>query len=450
MKPRYERPVIVRHALGGWDKFGAASALRPVTEVAGVPIADLVATYGSPLFVFNEQVLRNRVRELRDQLGRRFSDFSIAWSYKTNYLGAICSVFHQEGAWAEVVSGFELEKALRAGVPGGQIIFNGPGKRAADVELALREGARLNIDHLDELALIEQVAERLGLTPKVGIRINISNLPVDKWDRFGFTLENGRALQAVRRLLRGGRLELTSLHCHIGTFILDPNAYRLQALALARFAVELERDHDVHIESIDLGGGFASHNTLHQQYLPGEEATPSLGQYVEAMAEGLDDGYEGAALPRIVLETGRALVDDAGTLVSTVLANKRLVDGRRAVIVDAGVNILPTAWWYRHAVYPAQPTRGVSEPTVFFGPLCMNIDVVRQGVMFPPLQPGDRVVIAHCGAYNVTQWQQFITARPNVVMVSSDRQHSLIRRAETVDTLLAQEEMPKWLQGHSD
>jgi diaminopimelate decarboxylase len=449
MKPRYERPVIVRHALGGWDKFGAASALRPVTQLGNVPVADLVAAYGSPLFVFNEQVLRTRIRELRDQLARRFSDFTIAWSYKTNYLGAICSVFHQEGAWAEVVSGFELEKALRAGVPGPQIIFNGPGKSAADIELALREDVRLNIDHLDELALIERVAEQLGLTPQVGLRLNISDLPVDKWDRFGFTLENGRALQAVRRLLRGGRLELAGLHCHIGTFILDPNAYRLQGLAMARFAHELERDHDIHIESIDLGGGFASHNTLLQQYLPGEEVTPSLGQYVEAMAEGLDEGYQGAALPRIVLETGRGLVDDAGTLVATVLANKRLVDGRRAVVIDAGVNILPTAWWYRHAIYPAQPTRGVSEPTVFFGPLCMNIDVVRKGLMFPPLQPGDRVVIAHTGAYNVTQWQQFITARPNVVMVAPNGEHGVIRRAETVDTLLAQEEMPPWLESRS-
>ena len=85
-------------------------------------------------------------------------------------------------------------------------------------------------------------------------------------------------------------------------------------------------------------------------YLPGEEITPSLGQYVEAIAEGLEEGYERAPAMRVVLETGRALVDDAGVVVATVLANKRLVDGRRAVIIDAGVNLLPTAWWYRHAV----------------------------------------------------------------------------------------------------
>ena len=446
MKPRYERPIIVRHALGGADKFGAAKAARPMRHFEGASIDELVAVHGSPVFAFSERLLRQRVRELRDQLALRFSDFVIAWSYKTNYLGAVCEVMHQEGAWAEVVSGMELQKALRAGVPGSQIIFNGPAKTAADLELAFREGVQVNIDHLDELVLAEQVASELSLRPQVAIRVNITELPVQQWDRFGFTLENGSADQAVRRLLRKDVLELTGLHCHIGTFILDPSAYRMQARALARFARHLESEHGVRIDSIDVGGGFASHNTLHQQYLPGEELTPSLGQYVEQLADGFDEGFEGRAPPRIMLETGRALVDDAAVLVSTVLANKRLADGRRAVVLDAGVNILPTARWYRHDVHPAQEPRGLAEPTVFFGPLCMNIDVVREALMFAPLNAGDRVVIGHVGAYNVTQWMQFITTRPNVVMVSERGDHAVIRRAESVDTLLEYEEMPPWLK----
>jgi diaminopimelate decarboxylase len=446
MKPRYERPVIVRHALGGWDKFGAATALRPMRSFEGVPIERLVEAHGSPLFVFSERILRARINELRAELARRFSSFAIAWSYKTNYLGAVCSILHQEGAWAEVVSGFELEKALRAGVPGPEIVFNGPGKSERDLETAFKEGAHVHVDHLDEIALAERVAERHGIEPAIGMRVNVADLPVDKWDRFGFTLENGAVMQAVRRLVRGGRLRLDTLHCHIGTFILNPEAYRLQARALGRFAAELEGEHGLRIETIDLGGGFASHNTLLQQYLPGEEITPSLGQYVEHIATGLEEGVGTRPMPRIMLETGRALVDDAAILISTVVANKRLVDGRRAVVLDAGVNILPTAWWYRHDIVPAQEVRGVAEPTVFFGPLCMNIDVVRQGVMFPPLRPGQRVVIGHVGAYNVTQWMQFITARPNVVLVSPSGEHAVIRRAETVDTLLAQEEIPGWLK----
>jgi diaminopimelate decarboxylase len=445
MKPKYERPIIVRHSLAGMNKFGATSAIRTVTAIDGVRISDLVEAYGSPLFVFSERSLRERVRELRAQLGRRVANFDLAWSYKTNYLGAICKVFHQEGSLAEVVSGMEMKKALAAGVAGRQILFNGPYKTEADLTLAFEKQVKVHLDHLDELALAEKVADRMGVVPEVGMRVSISELPVPTWDRFGFHLESGRALEAARRIVRGGRLDLRTLHCHIGTFIANPEAYRLAALALAGLALTMEKEIGIRIDTIDLGGGFASHNTLHAQYLPGEEATPALGEFVEAIASGLEEGMKGAEPPRLVLETGRALVDEAGYLVATVVGNKRLADRRRAVILDAGVNILPTAWWYRHNINPAQDVFGTAEPTVFFGPLCMNIDVVRDHIMFQPLRVGDRVVIRHVGAYNLTQWMQFITERPNVVMVSLKGEHGLIRKAETFETLTQQELVPPWL-----
>jgi diaminopimelate decarboxylase len=277
------------------------------------------------------------------------------------------------------------------------------------------------------------------------MRVSMSELPIPVWDRFGFNLESGRALEAARRIVRGGRLDLRTLHCHIGTFITDPEAYRLAARSMAMLAVTLEREIGIRIDTIDLGGGLASHNTLHSQYLPGEESTPSLGEFVEAIAAGLEEGMQGAEPPRLVLETGRALIDDAGYLISTVAGNKRLMDKRRAVILDAGVNILPTAFWYRHDIHPAQDVFGTAEPTVFVGPLCMNIDVVRDRVLFPPLRVGDRVVIRHVGAYNVTQWTQFITLRPNVVMISPKGEHAVIRKAETVEALRNHESTPAWL-----
>ena len=444
MKPRYERPVLMKHEVGAANKFGAQPALRVYNRFENVPIADLVAQYGSPLVLFSERVLRERYRELRDQMAARVPRFTIAWSYKTNYLGAICRVLHQEGAWAEVVSAMELRMALRLGMPGRQVIFNGPAKSEADLELAFTNGTHVHLDHLDELALAESVAERLGVTPTVGLRVNISDLPVPSWDRFGFNLENNNARDAARRIARRGRLELRTLHAHVGTFVQEPEAYRLAAKALATLSQSLRED-GVQIDTLDLGGGFASKNTLHAQYLPGEQASPSFTKYVERIAAGLEEAYGSAEWPRIVLETGRAIVDDAGVIVSTVMGNKRLTDGRRAVVLDAGVNILPTAYWYKHDVYPAQDVRGTAEPTVFVGPLCMAIDVVRDRILFPTLRAGDRVVIARTGAYNVTQWMQFIAARPNVVLVSPGGAHGVIRRAETMDTLVQQEEMPAWL-----
>ena len=445
MKPRYERPVIVRHQVGVANKFGARPAFRVYDKYEGVPIAALTAAYGSPLMVFSERVLREKMRELRDQMAARIPRFTIGWSYKTNYLGAVCRILHQEGAWAEVVSGLEMQMALRLGMPGKQVLFNGPAKSEADLEMAFTQGAQVQMDHLDEVALAEKVAERLGVRPHVGIRVNMTELPVPAWDRFGFNLENGSALEVARRIARRGVLELRGLHTHVGTFVQDADAYRLAALGLAKLARTLRDDVGLTIDTLDLGGGFASRNTLHAQYLPGEQATPSFAQYIEKIAAGLEEGYAGTEWPRIVLETGRAIVDDAGILVASVVGNKRLTDGRRAVIIDAGVNLLPTAWWYRHDIFPAQDVHGTAEPTVFVGPLCMNIDVVRDRILFPPLKAGDQVVVGRIGAYNVTQWMQFITARPNVVLVAQDGQHAVIRRAETVETLVQQENMPAWL-----
>ena len=445
-RPLYERPTIVRHQLGMMNKFARAQAIEPMTRIDGVAVDALVAAYGSPLFVFSEQEIVRRYRELHDFLALRYPRVRLAWSYKTNYLDAICRVFQREGAFAEVVSEFEYDKALRLGFRADEIHFNGPDKSAEVLERALPAGTIVHIDHFDELAQVEAIARRLGIRPKVALRINLAIAATSPWSRFGFNLESGQVRDAVRRLLAGGVLELAGIHAHIGTFILEVAAYRELAAKMAAFANELRAEHGVILDFIDLGGGFASHNTLKAQYLPGEQATPSLARYVEAIAEGLAElRYPAAEMPTLVLEAGRALVDDAGSLIATVRANKRLPDGRRGVVLDAGVNVLFTAFWYNHDVIPAQPFHGMPEPTVLYGPLCMNIDVVREHLVFPPLEVGDRVVFRNVGAYNVTQWMQFITYRPAVVMIGKGGQHGVIRRREDLDAVVRYEAVPDWL-----
>lgn len=444
--PRYERPTIVRHAPGMMNKFARVQAMRPITHLDGVAVRDLVERFGSPLFVFSERTLRARFRELRDAFSLRFPKVRIAWSYKTNYLDGVCRLFHREGAWAEVVSSMEYEKARRNGVPGDRILFNGPYKPVSALERAFAEGAWVHLDHFDEILAAETVARRIGVRPRVAIRLNMAVTGAPPWSRFGFNYENGQALQAVRRIRSGDVLEVAALHCHLGTFIQDVTAYREQGAKLAEFANLLAREFGIFVEYVDIGGGFASRNTLHSQYLPGDQVTPSFAQYAEAVAEGLG-GLKAPKdrEPAIVLETGRALVDEAGFLVTTVHANKRLPDGRRAIVVDAGANMLFTAFWYRHDLVPAQDFTGTPEPTVVYGPLCMNIDVVRDHLLFPPMTPGDLLVIRNVGAYNVTQWMQFITERPAVVMISEGGEVGLLRKREGVEALLEQEEVPSWI-----
>lgn len=446
LKPAWERPILVRHESGLMNKYARVQSLRPMEAIDGVPVETLLETYGSPLFVFSEDTLVDRIHALRDALALRWPKVRIAWSYKTNYLDGICRIFHREGAWAEVVSEMEYDKAIANGVPPERIHFNGPFKPESALRKAFEGGSHVHLDHYDELLRAERVATELDKRPGVALRLNLAAEGIPPWSRFGFNLESGQARDAVQRLLGGDKLDLVGLHCHLGTFLLDPAAYEVAARKIAEFANELRREHGIELSFIDLGGGFASHNALKAQYLPAEQATPSFDRYAEAIATGLSVlDAPPKKRPTLVVETGRALVDDAGYLVASVHATKRLPDGRRALVVDAGVNVLFTSFWYRHDVVPTRAVHGIPEPTVIYGPLCMNIDVVRDQLLLPPVQVGDSLVLRNVGAYNVTQWMQFITYRPAVVLVGPDGRHALLRRREDLESLRSHEEVPEWL-----
>jgi diaminopimelate decarboxylase len=204
------------------------------------------------------------------------------------------------------------------------------------------------------------------------------------------------------------------------------------------------------IDYLDLGGGFASKNALQGVYLPPEQVVPAPEQYAEAICDALmaatrEREARGRPQPTLILETGRAVVDDAESLIASVVANKRLPDGRRGVVLDAGINALFTAFWYHHDARPTRWPDGIAEETVLYGPLCMNIDVMRQSIQLPPLGVGDKLVFNPVGAYNNTQWMQFIEYRPAVTMVMKEGTVEVVREREDLAYVTAQERLPRSL-----
>jgi diaminopimelate decarboxylase len=446
-KLRYERPVITTLNSGITNKFGTKSLHAPISHIDGVSVSSMVEKYGSPLFIISERKIRQTYREAYRAFATRYPKVQFAWSYKTNYINAVCNVFHQEGAWAEVVSIFEYKKALKNGVPGQNILFNGPEKTDEDLRLAIENNSVIHIDHLDELYQIIEISENENKRPRVAIRVNMDTGIYPMWDRFGFNYESGQAWDAINKILLTDKLDLVGLHCHIGTFMLSAGAYAIAASKLADLALGIFQKHKKSIEYLDLGGGFASKNTLRGSYLPGSDIIPGFDEYAEAICSTLlNIGFTKENLPLLILETGRALIDEAGWLAATVIANKRLSDGRRAIIMDAGVNILFTSFWYEHRISPVEATGTHTETSVVYGPLCMNIDMIRESVTLPPLKKGDQVVVHTVGAYNMTQWMQFIAMRPNVVMIDEHSKVHLIRSKETIEDLNSKESMPEHLQ----
>ena len=445
-KQRYERPVIQKMNTGLMNKFGTKTENEPVTHIESVSVKGLLKDYGSPLFVISERQIRRNMQNAKRIFKTRYPKVQFAWSYKTNYMNAVCRIFHQEGSWAEVVSGFEYDKAIGNGVPGSKIIFNGPDKSDADLIKAAKNKSLIHIDHYDELYSLIRLSEEHKLKPKVAIRVNMDTGIHPKWDRFGFNFENGQAWNALTRILNSENLELVGIHCHIGTFMLSTESYSIAARNLCELAWAARERFNKMVEYIDLGGGFPSTNTLKGAYLPGTDTVPSIDQFADAITDVvLGYGFRQDELPTLILESGRALIDDAGYLLGTVLATKRLSDGRRATILDFGLNSLFTSLWYDHKISPAQQLGSQCEETVLFGPLCMNIDVVRESIVMPLLEKGNQLVVHRVGAYNMTQWMQFITTRPNIVLIDVENKTHVIRKAETLAYVEELEQVPSHL-----
>lgn len=443
----FERPTIQKVNAGLPSKFGMANRVEPITHIEGIPVKELIEKYGSPLYTISEQTIRKTYKEAFRAFSSRYPKVQFAWSYKTNYLNAVCKVFHSEGSWAEVVSGFEYDKAIANGISGDKIIFNGPYKKTEELAKAIENGSLIHIDHFDELYEIIALAEKGEKRPRVAIRVNMDTGVYPQWDRFGFNYENGEAWDALNRILLCKKMDLVGLHTHIGTYMMSTSAYTIAATKLADLAIGLERKHKHIIKYIDMGGGFASKNTLKGAYYPGTDTTPSFDDFAEAITSAfMKSEIKPENLPLLILETGRALIDDAGFLMGTVVANKRLADGRRATIVDAGVNLLFTSFWYDHDIRPAQPISEQTEDTTIYGPLCMNIDIIRGSILFPLLKKGDHYIIRRIGAYNNTQWLQFINMRPNVVMIDTNGDVHIIKKAESLENMNELEVVPEHLK----
>ncbi len=455
----YQAPALLRHHAAVGNRLPSDGAQHRVCDhIEGQPVAELVARYGSPLFVFSEARLRSRARAFRQAFASRYPRTRFGWSYKTNYLDGICAILHQEGWDAEVVSDLEYAMARRLGLSGARIVCNGAHKPRAWLAQAIADGAFIQVDHFDELNLIEElVATRTAATPPlaIGLRVNmqVPALSGATWERFGFSLDSGEVLDAVLRIAVNPRLRLAGLHCHLGTYIAEPSAYRQATSRLCELYLAAESLCGYPLSTINLGGGFPSTNSLTGSFNEGEggEDGPDITPFASAICDELFDcfgdrlaqsGPHASGIPTLILESGRHLVDDAGSLIATVVGRRSIGGnpatgnsslGSRGLVLDAGLNVLYTAHWYRHRVTPAQPVPGPIEETSLYGPLCMNIDTLRVGLPLPPLAPGQQVVIAPVGAYNVTQWMQFSQLRPAVVMVAADGKVVLLRRGETLD-----------------
>ena len=433
---KYEKPTINKIEFAMASKYGSPLKTQKIrTEIDGVSVHELTQKYGSPLFVFSQKQIEQQYDTFYSAFSSRYPDVTFGWSYKTNYLNEICKIFHKLGSIAEVVSEFEYQKARALGVKGKDIIFNGPYKPYKDLKIAVQEGAKIHVDNLFELNDLEKIADELGIKIPVAIRINMDTGVYPQWSRFGFNYENGDAYEAIKRMYDNEKIYLNGIHSHIGTFMLDANAYKIATTKIMQLKAQVENDFDANIEYIDLGGGFASKSNLKGVYQSADIVVPTADEYAEAITNAIYENNQKDVLPKLYLETGRALIDEAGYLLTSVHGYKRFPDGKKGYILDAGVNLLYTSTWYNFNVELDKHYKGDNEPSMLNGPLCMNIDIIEENLMLPPLERGSVLTISPVGAYNYTQSMQFIRYRPAVVLIDNDSQARVMKEVDDLATI---------------
>ncbi len=406
--------------------------------IEDVSAMELVREYGTPLFVISEKQIRQNYNRMR----RAFSGYPkclIAYSYKTNYLPAVCNVLHKEGAGAEVVSAFELHLARKLGVSSSKIIFNGPGKSDRELEMIVDDDiALVNADSMDELERIDRIAEAKGEIVNVGIRVKPEVRNYFVWSKFGMDIATGQAFKAYRRASELKNLNVVGMHAHIGTQICNTRPYTESIRQMVKLMSRINAELGIEFKYFDIGGGFGVPGFT--PLFPTEakvENPATIEEFGESISKTLLTCVSDYKLPEptLVLEPGRIIITDPVLILTMVEGTKVIGGSTKTVVVDAGVNLLMFAPYYYHRIVPVVNTGSAKEAVDVYGPLCMQMDVLGVNRKLPVLKRGDFLAILDAGAYSISLSQQFIRPRPPVVMVTGRRKR-LVRRGETFEDIL--------------
>lgn len=443
------------------DAVAFPSGDLDTTRRSAACLATIAEKYGTPAHVLTLARLEDNYTGLRRALEQVAVPVQILYSVKTNYMPLVLSRLHALGAGADVVSGVELELALRIGFAPDKVVFNGPCKSAAELERAAAAGVFINIDGLEEAGHLQGFAERNRTTIAVGLRVNpgmnvylsedqtfnIQSEHRARESKFGWTIGDGAAQRAAQAICAHKRLELVGLQCHLGSQITDCSAFTAALDEMFALAAQLRARHP--IQRLNVGGGFGVPGIRRERSGPlrqlmalygrdgpfDQSASLDLQTFCASVNRSLRRyGLSDAGL---FCEPGRFIVSNAMRLLTRVASVKK-TGGVDWVILDAGLNLMPTiALNEDHRMMTVRSSNARRKVYRVGGPLCYEGDVLSPGKEFPgDIAAGDLILIEDSGAYTVSRATNFIQPRAPVVAVDGER-IELCWRRETYDDVFA-------------
>ncbi len=430
-------------ALAGVFPEGAQVGPQGRLVLGGCDTIDLAAEYGTPLYVFDETTLRNRCKEFLGEFSRLYSSASVAYASKAFINRALAAILKEEKLSLDVVSGGELAIARSVGFPLDSVFFHGNNKSRAELDQALECGVgRVVADNFHELSLLEGLAGGKGMRAKILLRLSpgvdahthAATTTGTLDSKFGFPISTGQAEEAVKIAMASPHLNLLGLHCHLGSPVLDLDAYARAIEVMIGFAAEMKSRHGFVMAEFSPGGGFPV------QYLC-TESHPPVSQYAGVIVAALKEQCRkhGLPSPRMTVEPGRAIVGRAGVALYTVGASKNIPGIRRYVSVDGGMadNIRPAIYGSRYEALVANKVGAPeTEKVTIAGKFCESGDILVRDVDLPPVGAGDIIAIPASGAYCLAMASNYNASLKPAIVLVKDGKARLIRRRETPEDLM--------------
>ena len=405
-----------------------------VLHCEGVSLKKIAKEFGTPAYVYSYNTLRTHFRVF-DKAFKEVPHL-ICFSVKANSNLAILKLFAEEGGGADIVSGGELYRALKAGIKPGKIVYAGVGKTREEIAFALQKGILMfNVESNQELVLISSVAKEMGKRAKVALRVTPEIDPKThpyittglKKDKFGISIN--KAIDEYRFAATLSNIDVIGIHTHIGSQLTEVHPF-VEALKKMVALLEELKGIGIDIRHINVGGGLGiTYN---------EEEPP----HPEDLADALVPLIKGTGCT-IIFEPGRVIVGNAGILLTEVLYIKE-GDHKRFVIVDAGMNdlIRPSLYEAYHEIAPVVEKNRGKVLVDIVGPICESGDFLAKDRMLPETQPGELLSVMSAGAYGSTMSSNYNSRRRGAEVLVKGSECYLIRRREQYSDIVKGEMIP--------
>ncbi|CAH1210441.1 Diaminopimelate decarboxylase [Paenibacillus plantiphilus] len=429
----------------GTSKINAQGHL----EIGGCDVAELAEQFGTPLYIVDEALVRQRAREYVESFRASGLKFQVAYASKAFSVMAMCAIAEQEDLSLDVVSDGELYTAMKAGFPAHRIHFHGNNKTPDEINMALDANIGcFVVDNFNELQLLNALAGQKSKRVKVLLRITpgveahtheyISTGQTDS--KFGFDLGNGSAYSAVKEAGSLPHLELLGVHSHIGSQIFEVEGFQMAVDKVAGFAVKVRDELNIMFSVINLGGGFGI------RYTEGDTPLP-VSQYVKAITDSIKTNFSNAGytLPEIWVEPGRSMVGDAGTTLYTVGTSKDIPGVRKYVAVDGGMTDNPRPALYEskyEAILANRANEALEETVSIAGKCCESGDMLIWDLELPKVNSGDLLAVFCTGAYNYAMASNYNRIRRPAVVFVKDGQADIAVKRESLDDIIGNDVIP--------